>query len=286
MRQAFSVTSLDTRKRLDCRRLDAMHPVAAASVPVSYVLQSVGCHSKRERREQSLVTSEKNWDDFVVHAEEVARSRAFLELRDRILELARPELGEVAVDIGAGTGLLSLAIADRVARIWAIDISPAMCSYLDTKAASAGFANVMTAAASAVSLPLIDESADLVVSNYCFHHLDNAAKRRALAEVHRVLRPGGRFVCGDMMFRVSIARRRDRALVAGKVIALLRKGPAGALRLARNAVRILTRRFERPARADWWRDTLVSEGFEAVHVELFQHEGGIAIGRRPVASDH
>ena len=226
----------------------------------------------------------KNWDEYVAHAEEIARSDGFSHLRDRILELAAPQPDDVAVDLGAGTGLLTLALAGRVERLWAIDISPLMGEYLRAKASSAGLENVEIVTASAVSLPLVDQSVDLVVSNYCFHHLDDDGKRRALQEVRRVLRPGGRFVFADMMFRVSVADRRDRRLMAAKVRAMLRKGPAGVVRLARNGARLAGGRWERPARADWWSRAMVDAGFEAVTVEALEHEGGLAAARRPATN--
>lgn len=225
-------------------------------------------------------TTTKNWDDYVLHAEEIARSPGFRQLRDRILELATPKASDVAVDIGAGTGLLTLPVARATQQMWAIDISPAMCEYLRARVASAGLENVELATASAASLPLVDGCADVVVSNYCFHHLDDDGKRRALAEVHRVLRPGGRLVFGDMMFRVSLTDARDRRVLSDKVRGMLRKGPAGVLRLTRNAVRLATRRWESPARANWWEAALRDAGFEDVHVELLTHEGGIASARR------
>lgn len=228
-----------------------------------------------------MATGTKNWDAHVAHAEEIARGAGFGHLRDRILELASPAPHDVAIDIGSGTGLLALCLAERVDRLWAIDISPLMGEYLRAKAASAGLTNVETVTASAASLPLVDGSASLVVSNYCFHHLDDAGKRRALDEVHRVLRPGGRFVFGDMMFRVSVSDRRDRRVVAAKVRAMLRKGPAGVMRLARNAGRLASGRWERPARAEWWTRALTDAGFESVAVEALEHEGGIATARRP-----
>src|SRR5947209_6671304 len=169
-----------------------------------------------------VLSPAKDWDKHVVPAEDVARSDGFQELRDRILELAAPRSGEVAVDIGAGTGLLALALAAEVDKVFAVDISQQMAEYLSVKATSAELENIETAVASAISLPLVDGAADLVVSNYCFHHLRHADKERALAEIHRVLRPGGRLVFGDMMFRVSLARPRDRRVIAGKAAALLR----------------------------------------------------------------
>ena len=229
-----------------------------------------------------MATMTKDWDRHVVHAEEIARGTGFRGLRDRILERAAPEPREVAADIGSGTGLLTLELAPRVEQVWAIDISPSMCEYLRTKAASAGLANVEVAAASAVSLPLVDESVDLVVSNYCFHHLDDAGKRQALSEVMRVLRPGGRLVFGDMMFTLRLGDQRNRAVVADKVRTMLRKGPAGIVRLARNGARLARRRWEHPADAAWWQTALTDAGFVDVAVSVLEHEGGIAHARRPL----
>ena len=226
-------------------------------------------------------TLTKNWDEHVTEAEEVSRSAGFQALRDRILELAAPGGHERCVDIGAGTGLLALPLAERVEHVLAVDISPAMCDYLRAKASSAGQDNLEAVKACATSLPAVDQSVDLVVSNYCFHHLDDAGKQCALTEVRRVLRPGGRLVFGDMMFRVSLADPRDRQVLAMKVRAMAAKGPAGLLRLAKNGVRFAGRRWESPARAGWWELALRRAGFDQVAVEVFDHEGGIAVARRP-----
>jgi len=228
-----------------------------------------------------MTTMTKDWDRHVTDAEQIARGPGFLNLRDRILALAAPQAADVVVDVGCGTGLLALELAGHVERVWAIDISASMVDYLRTKAASAGIENIDAAVASAVSLPLVDACADIVVSNYCLHHLDDAGKRRALQEAMRVLRPGGRLVFGDMMFDLDPGNPRNRAVIADKVRAMLAKGPAGVLRLAKNALRLASGRWESPARADWWRRTLNETGFVDVHVTVLEHEGGIAQARRP-----
>lgn len=230
-----------------------------------------------------MAVLDKDWSQHVVSAEEVARGSAFQDLRDRILAEASPQAGQQAVDIGAGTGLLSLPVAAQVEQLWAIDISPAMCDYLGAKAASAELANLRTAVASAVSLPLVDGSADLVVSNYCFHHLSDEDKVGALQEVRRILVPGGRFVFGDMMFRPGLVAPRDRRLVARKIRALARKGPGGLMRLIKNGARFATASWEKPARPEWWQQALTDVGYDEINVEVLPHEGGIASARKPVS---
>jgi ubiquinone/menaquinone biosynthesis C-methylase UbiE len=226
----------------------------------------------------------KNWDAHVSDAESIARGAGFRGLRDRIVELAEPQTGHVVVDVGSGTGLLSLAFAERTARVWAIDSSPAMNEYLRVKAASADLDNVQTVLASAVSLPLVDELADLVVSNYCLHELRSADKYRALAEARRVLRPGGRLVIGDMMFSFNPMQSRDRQVVSVKLRELVRRGLPGVARLLKNAARLASGRGEHPANAAWWREALERTGFHAVRIETMAHEGGIATAEAPAAS--
>jgi ubiquinone/menaquinone biosynthesis C-methylase UbiE len=223
----------------------------------------------------------KDWDQHVVDAEEVARRPGFQALRERILELADLREDDVVVDVGAGTGLLALAAAPDVERVWAIDISPAMLEYLRVKAASGGHDNIEVATASAASLPLVDGTATVVVSNYCLHHLDEDGKRRALAEMFRVLRPGGRVAFGDMMFQVSFTDARDRQVIGDKVRAMTRMGPAGIARLARNGMRFARGAWEKPARAEWWDAALREAGFADVGVEVLHHEGGVAWACRP-----
>lgn len=225
----------------------------------------------------------KNWDVHVGDAEQIARSPGFAALRERIVELAGLKGGEKIVDVGSGTGLLTLKVAGGAGTVWAIDSSRAMGEYLEVKAASAGYENVKAVYASAVSLPLVDGVADVVVSNYCYHELREPEKRRALAEAFRVLRPGGRLVIGDMMFSISAAGARDREVIMQKVVSIGRKGLPGIWRLAKNSARLLTGRWEHPANADWWRGALAQAGFGEVQIETFEHEGGIAAAVRPLA---
>jgi ubiquinone/menaquinone biosynthesis C-methylase UbiE len=227
----------------------------------------------------------KNWDTHVDDVEQMADSPGFQALRDVILKLAQLSAGDRLLDVGAGTGLLAQAAAREVAHVIALDGSPAMCSHLESKFACLELTNAEVLIGDATDLPLSDNEIDVVVSNYCLHHLSDADKGRALLEIRRVLRPGGRLVFADMMFRVGIASRRDRSVIALMVKRMVRHGPSGVIRLLKNGMRIVSGRWEQPAGVDWWRKALLDLGFTQVTVFALEHEGGIALARKPGAEN-
>jgi ubiquinone/menaquinone biosynthesis C-methylase UbiE len=220
------------------------------------------------------------WDERVEAWDEVAASASFLAIRDRIIELAGPRPDDCVVDLGAGTGLLALGLGPLVRKLVAVDISERMLGRLDDAAVADGVHNVEPLVADLRRLPLEDESATLVVSNYAFHHLDDAGKELALSEARRILRPGGRLVLCDMMFSLSL-EQRDRRLVIEKVAGLLKRGPRGLIRILRNVVRVLAGSWEQPATPATWEEMLIARGFEDVRIELLAHEAAVAVARRP-----
>jgi SAM-dependent methyltransferase len=107
-----------------------------------------------------------------------------------------------SLEIGAGTGYFSLNLlqAGVVGEATCTDISPGMVATLGSNAERLGL-RVKTARADAESLPFADASFDLVLGHAVLHHLPNL--RRAFAEFHRVLRPGGRIVFAGEPSRVG-----------------------------------------------------------------------------------
>lgn len=100
----------------------------------------------------------------------------------------------VCLDVGAGTGTLTLAAARRWprARIISLDASAGMLSVARGHAAAQWPADTQRfewLAADAAAMPLADGSVDMAVSSFALQVVDD--RRAVLAEAHRVLRPGG-----------------------------------------------------------------------------------------------
>ena len=92
--------------------------------------------------------------------------------------------GRVAVDVGAGTGKLTRALAPTGARLIAIEPVRAMREVLKRR-----LPEVEVLAGTAEEIPLVASSSDAVVAGQAFHWFDGPA---ALAEFERILRPAGR----------------------------------------------------------------------------------------------
>lgn len=221
------------------------------------------------------------WDCRVDPWEAVAEGPVFRRLAQHVLALAIRDRDQTVVDLGAGTGLLSLAAAPSARHVIAIDYSAPMLQRLGELADAAELRNVSCIRADLREIPLPDDHADVAVSSYAFHHLDDAGKEIALAEARRILRPGGRIVVCDMMFALSL-RPADRRVILDKVRTVARKGPAGLARIARNAARVATGRWEHPSPPERWQALLAARGFVDIDVQMIENEAGVATATRPV----
>ncbi len=121
---------------------------------------------------------------------------------------------ETVVDAGAGSGFLTLAVAERLdqGRVIALELSPDMLSRLDKRVAAAGLADrVQPLQADATTTGLPDGSVDLIVSHALLHELFDA--EGAIAEWARILKPGGIMVLSDVAdgwYRFIVRWMHDR----------------------------------------------------------------------------
>ena len=126
----------------------------------------------------------------------LGRGRA---LRKRTIALARIAPGEDVLDVGCGTGKITTRAKARTGPNGSadgIDPAPEMIAVARQKAARAGL-DIDYRVAAVEALPFAAATFDVVMSSLMMHHLPEGLKPHALAEIRRVLKPGGRLVVVD-----------------------------------------------------------------------------------------
>lgn len=157
----------------------------------------------------------RTYDDTVLtdRRSEVKVFEGYEEILDRVAEEAGHP-GDLVLDLGTGTGNLALRLLNRGLRVVAVDPS---CEMRRQARKKLGSTPVLPG--HFLRLPLPPAYADAAVSTYALHHLQDEAKVDALAELMRVLRPGGRVLIADICFADELARERqyDRLLREGRI---------------------------------------------------------------------
>lgn len=126
--------------------------------------------------------------------------------------------GEEVVDIGCGAGIDSLIAAHMVGpdgRVIGVDMTEAMLDKARRGREASGLEQVEFREGRAENLPVEDDTADVVISNGVFNLVPD--KQRAVKEMARVLKPGGRLQIGDILVEkpVSESAKADIDLWTG-----------------------------------------------------------------------
>jgi ubiquinone/menaquinone biosynthesis C-methylase UbiE len=152
--------------------------------------------SKKNPNKKLTVDWFKNWsNEYDETLGKMTRHHRMLELAVR---LSRVRDGEKVLDIGCGTGLLSLTFLRKAdCRVTGIDQSPEMLSYFEKKIAGLSLGDrVDCAVGDAAALKFKDESFDVVASTVAMHHIRD--KEPVIRRVYSILKPRGRFVLGEL----------------------------------------------------------------------------------------
>lgn len=164
------------------------------------------------------------------------------------ISLAKLTKGERVLDVGCGTGVLTILaklVVGETGIVDGIDIAPKMVIKAQKKARTAGL-KIGFKTASIDALPYTDEFFDVVISSMMFHHLPLEMKKGGLREVYRVLKKGGRFFLCDfcsphyltipIMYLMLIWMSSTRYQLFGKLPGLIAESNTWTLELQKKGL--------------------------------------------------
>jgi SAM-dependent methyltransferase len=179
--------------------------------------------------------------EFTHQTESFARNRVATaaETLDVVVDLV-PEDPEASwLEVACGPAVISRGLAAKVGRVRGVDLTPTMVEKAREEAAEEGIDNVEFSVGDATALDFEDACFDGAVTRFSFHHIP--APQRVLAEMARVVRPGGWVIVSDLLtdeaadaqvWHQEIERLRDPSHWATPTPARLRAmGAAAGLEL-------------------------------------------------------
>lgn len=120
-------------------------------------------------------------------------------LRQLEVDLSSATAGDTVLEVGCGTGTLTLALAKHVGtggRVHGVDIAPEMIRVANRKNARAGGPATFQVGR-IESLPFPDATFDVAICSFMIFHMPDEVRQRGLSEISRVLRAGGTFLVID-----------------------------------------------------------------------------------------
>lgn len=239
--------------------------------------------SPHERRIQSQFSQQA-----ATFGSVVAHSAA--ESLEALIALAAPKPTDEALDIACGPGIVTCALAPAVRSIRGQDVVPAMLDKARARQAEQGLDNVAWDLGDAGALPYADDSFDLVVTRFSFHHLREPLT--TLREMRRVCRAGGTLVVADVAPTPETSQSYDRfetirdpshthALTEPEVEALFESAGLPIVRRARHGLPMrlegqLAASFPEPGGADELRRLFEADlGVNALGVDARREQGEI-----------
>ena len=139
------------------------------------------------------------------------------ELRQRTVTLAQLQLGDQVLDVGCGTGTLALEVQRRVGSAGCVvGIDPGNEQIARARAKVARHDLPIAFQVGVIEqLAFPDQTFDVVLSTLMMHHLPKSLKVQGLAEIARVLKPGGRLIIADFTRKQERSHRAARFHAGG-----------------------------------------------------------------------
>jgi len=141
-------------------------------------------------------------------------------------QFARIRKGDTVIDLGSGAGndcFVARHETGAEGKVIGIDFTPAMINKARSNAEKMGYNNVEFREGDIDHMPVNDDVADVIVSNCVLNLVPN--KQKVIAEIFRVLRPGGHFSISDIVLLGDLpeALRQDAEMYAGCVAGAIQK---------------------------------------------------------------
>ncbi|WP_281276556.1 class I SAM-dependent methyltransferase [Tengunoibacter tsumagoiensis] len=134
------------------------------------------------------------------------------QVQRKIMDLAQFQPGEAVLDVGCGTGSMTQLIGQCVGvtgTIYGLDPGPKQIARAQAKANQSGL-SITYQVGVIEHLPYPDQSFDVVLSTFMMHVLPDNVKQQGLAEIVRVLKPGGRVIIVDFKRPESSAQPSEK----------------------------------------------------------------------------
>lgn len=125
-----------------------------------------------------------------------------------LLEMSGVGADDEVLDVACGPGMVACAFARQANRVTGLDITPAMIEQARKRQLEQNITNLDWTVGQAVPLPYEDKRFSLVITRYSFHHL--LSPQKALAEMIRVCKPGGRVLVADVAVEPEKSEAYDR----------------------------------------------------------------------------
>ncbi|HED04474.1 MAG TPA: methyltransferase domain-containing protein [Candidatus Fraserbacteria bacterium] len=164
--------------------------------------QAIANSLQEWQRKEPIVTSQKFDSKNKFDPKNIEKldrpERAQWQSITAFLEILRPQSGMTYADIGCGPGYFTLPVAERVGpkgQVYAVDLQPEMLSELAQRAEAGGLKNIKTVRCEERRIPLPDDAVEAACLANVYHELEDTPA--FLAELRRILRPGGRLILID-----------------------------------------------------------------------------------------
>lgn len=142
------------------------------------------------------------FDEVAPEWEEISKNYYDESIKNNLLRLQILSKNMTLMDLGAGDGYISRAVAKYVKKVIAVDISGKMLKELNKKAKAENLKNIETIESDGQDVPIEGESIDVICANMYLHHIDEP--ELAVKEISRILKPGGTIYISDFVKHTDI----------------------------------------------------------------------------------